>query len=90
MEFLDSDARKQRRVRLSRSLPDFETHRQVRERKTNLINHLMAGNRAARLVGRKLRRCRENRACGSPICPRCVRNLRKSLIRGAIKCITRL
>jgi hypothetical protein len=52
MEYLDSDARKQKRLRLSRNLPGFETPSQARERWANLINHLMAGDQAAGLVAR--------------------------------------
>jgi hypothetical protein len=75
---------------LRQLLPKFETPEQVRERKAMLIKHLQAGKRATRNVGRKLRRCRKGADCKSPICPRCVRNLRKSFIPGAINCITRV
>jgi hypothetical protein len=72
---------------LRQLLPKFETSQQVRERKANLVKDLMAGKRATRNVGRKLRRCRKNKGCGSPICPRCVRRLRRSFVKGAINCV---
>jgi hypothetical protein len=52
-----------------------------------MVKDLKAGRRATRKVGRKLRRCRKDAVCSSPICPRCLRNLRKSFVLGAISCI---
>jgi len=75
------------KLRLSRLLPDFETAQDVRDRKANMVKDLKAGRRATRKVGRKLRRCRKDAVCSSPICPRCLRNLRKSFVLGAISCI---
>jgi plasmid stabilization system protein ParE len=84
MTYLNSNGKK---PRLSRLLPRFETRAQARERNGVIVRHLKAGERAARQVGRKLRRCRKDRLCASPYCPRCVRGLRASFVRGAMNCI---
>src|SRR6266481_994562 len=65
-------------MRLNKILPQFETIQDVRDRKADLVKHLKAGKRATRRVARKLRKCRRYAVCGSPICPQCVRGLRKS------------
>ena len=72
---------------LRQLLPKFETPQQVRERKAALVKHLRAGKKATRRAGRRLRKCCTRAACGLPICPRCVRRLRKSFVPDAINCI---
>jgi hypothetical protein len=72
---------------LSRNLPNFETLQQVRDRKAIMVKDLRVGKRSTRRVGRRLRLCRKAEWCGSPICPRCLRNLRKSFIPSAMTCI---
>ena len=87
MANLNSVGGNQTWLTLRQLLPKFETSQQVRERKAKLVKHLKAGKRATRNVGRKLRRCRKNKACSSPSCPRCLRQLRKSFITGAMQAI---
>jgi hypothetical protein len=87
MSYFNSPSGTQKRLKLRRLLPKFETPQQVRERKARLVMDLRAGKRASRSVGRKLRKCRKNSPCGSSLCPRCLRQLRKSFIPGAIQAI---
>ena len=87
MEYLNSNARKQTRLRLRRILPGFETAQQARERSDNLIDDLKMGDQATRLVGHKLRSCCKREPCKSPMCHSCVRGLRKSVVPAAINCI---
>lgn len=72
---------------LQQQLPEFETSQQARERKAALVNDLKAGSQPTRSGGRRLEKCCKNAACDSPICPRCVRNLRRSFVTGAMACI---
>jgi hypothetical protein len=90
MLYFNSPGGTQKRPNLRQLLPKFETSQQVRERQATLVNHLKAGKRASRNIGRKLRRCRKNKACGSPSCPRCLRRLRRLFVRGAMTCIDRV
>jgi hypothetical protein len=87
LEHVNKNTVSGQKLRLSRVLPRFESQQQARERKAKLVKDLRAGKRATRRVGRRLRRCRKDAWCGSPICPRCVRGLRKSFIPGAMGCI---
>ena len=75
----------------SRSLrklpPGFETRADARNRRDVMVKQLLPGERHQRQVGRALKRCRAKAPCKTPICPRCVRRLRKSFVWGALNCI---
>lgn len=87
MEHIDINNAGGQKLRLRRLLPKFETRQKARERNRKLVKHLKAGEKAERKVGQKLRRCRKDKPCSSPMCPRCVRELRASFVRGAMQCI---
>lgn len=87
MEYLRPKTGTKRELKLVHILPDFETPQEVRERKTALVNHLKAGKPNTRRAGQKIRKCRKGESCNSPICPRCIRKLRKSFVTGAMACI---
>jgi hypothetical protein len=76
-----------KRVNLAQLVPGFETRQNVRERRAKLLRQLKAGEKPAKRVARRLQKCRNAALCGSPICPRCVRQLRKSFVTAALDCI---
>lgn len=68
-------------------LPRFETRADARQRRDVLVSQLKDGGRQQRRAGRRLRRCRSKAPCQQPMCPRCVRELRKSFVPAALICI---
>ena len=68
-------------------LPRFETRADARQRRDILVSQLKGGGRQQRRAGRRLRRCRSKAPCEKPICPRCVRRLRRSFVKSALNCI---
>lgn len=68
-------------------LPGFESRADVRDRLDILARQLSGGTRQQRRAGRALERCRSKAPCEQPICPRCVRQLRRSFVQAALNCI---
>jgi hypothetical protein len=68
-------------------LPGFETRADARNRRDVLVKHLLGGDYHQRRAGHALRRCRATAPCEQPICPRCVRQVRRSFVQAALDCI---
>lgn len=68
-------------------LPGFETRAEARDRRDILIKQLSGGGRRQRRAAWRLQRCRATAQCEQPVCPRCIRDLRKSFVRAALNCI---
>ncbi len=68
-------------------LPKFETRQQAHYRKRVLTRQLDGGDDAAVLIARRLDACSKHAPCASPICPVCVRGLRRSFIKGGMACV---
>jgi hypothetical protein len=68
-------------------LPKFETRQTALHRQATLIRQLAVVDDDAITVARRLHACSKHAPCGSPICPVCVRRLRRSFIKGGMACI---
>ena len=67
--------------------PKFETLDDARERRATLVRQLLHGDHSSQKVAAKLADCRGRRRCGSPICPMCVRALRRWFVCETVGCI---
>jgi hypothetical protein len=72
---------------LSKLLPDFETQAVALERQTTIIQVLERGNPDAKTLAEKLAECVVGARCNLPMCPICVRLLRRSFVLGALACV---
>lgn len=61
-------------------LAGFETRKQVKTRKADLIRELNAGDRRAREISEVLDACSTGARCGLSICPFCMRHFRARLL----------
>ena len=73
--------------RLRELLPKFETRQKALHRQATLIRQLAVVDDDAITVARRLHACSKHAPCGSPICPVCVRRLRRSFIKGGMACV---
>jgi hypothetical protein len=70
--------------------PKFETIKQALKRRNKLARQLQSGDDPAKQLAAALLACTSHCRCRSPICPMCVRALRRSFICEAIGCINDL
>jgi hypothetical protein len=70
--------------------PEFETLDDARDRRVRLVRQLLHGDHSAQQLAVKLADCRDRRRCGSPICPMCVRALRRWFVCETVTCINGL
>jgi hypothetical protein len=70
--------------------PKFETKAQALERRAKLVRQLQKSDHSAQQLAVKLDGCRGHRRCNSPICPMCVRALRRWFICETIACFNEL
>src|SRR5207248_7240081 len=73
--------------RFRKLLPRFETRVDAGERRDRLVKQLENGSRQERRVRRQLKRCRKASPCQLPMCPLCVRRLRRSFVKAGLICI---
>jgi hypothetical protein len=67
--------------------PKFETLDDARRRRAKLVCQLLHGDHSSQQIAVKLDGCRGHRRCNSPICPMCVRALRRWFICETVGCI---
>jgi hypothetical protein len=70
--------------------PKFETIDQALKRRAKLVGQLHNGDDAAKQLAANVAACKNYRRCGSPICPMCVRALRRRFIFQAAGCVNDL
>jgi hypothetical protein len=70
--------------------PKFETKQQALERRDTFVRQLQNGDHSAQQVADKLAECKGDCRCGSPICPMCVRELRRWFICETLVCVNEL
>lgn len=70
--------------------PDFETLDAARRRRAKLVRQLLEGDHSSQQIAVKLAGCKGRRRCGSPICPMCVRALRRWFICETVGCVNGL
>jgi hypothetical protein len=75
---------------IKKLLPDFETPTVALERREKIIQALEGGNSDAKRLATKLVECVATARCNLPICPVCVRLLRRSFVLGALACTDEL
>src|ERR1700688_2368933 len=75
---------------IRKRLPNFETKRDIVERRRKMIRALNRGGRAAAKMAKKLARCTASDRCKLSICPSCLRRLRRGFILDALGLVEKL